>query len=198
MAELTFIYNQIPTIVQCSEKDLFKVAVDKFANKVHVNPSNLYFLYNGTIKIDLNQKIEVIFHNEIQNKTKIQILTYLTEEENRKNNFNISKDIICPKCNLPCLIEIKDYKMTFSRCKNAHTEKEVLISNFKNSQKVDESKKIFVLYANHRIMKNMILLNLTNIIMFALIIMKNLILFAKNVKLIYVWNVSLSIKIKKI
>ena len=100
MAELTFIYNQIPTVIQCSEKDLFKVAVDKLANKVHVNPSNLYFLYNGTIKIDLNQKIEVIFHNEIQNKTKIQILTYLTEEENQKNNFNISKDIICPKCNL--------------------------------------------------------------------------------------------------
>ena len=166
MAELTFIYNQIPTIVQYSEKDLFKIAVDKFANKVHVNPSNLYFLYNGTIKIDLNQKIEVIFHNEIQNKTKIQILTYLTEEENQKNNFNISKDIICPKCNLPCLIEIKDYKMTFSRCKNDHTEKEVL--------------------------------NLTNIIMFALIITKNSILFAKNVKLIYVWNASLSIKIKKI
>ena len=44
MAELTFIYNQIPTVVQCSEKDLFKVAVDKFANKVQLNPSNLYFL----------------------------------------------------------------------------------------------------------------------------------------------------------
>ena len=43
MAELSFIYNQTPTIIQCSEKDLFKVAVDKFANKVHVNSS--YFFY---------------------------------------------------------------------------------------------------------------------------------------------------------
>ena len=148
MAELTFIYNQIPTIFQCSEKEFFKVAVDKYASKVHVNPSNLYFLYNGTIKIDLNQKIEVIFHNEIQNKTKIQILTYLIEEENQKNNFNISKDIICPKCNLPCLIEIKDYKMTFSRCKNDHTKKEVLMSNFKGTQKIDESKIICELCKN--------------------------------------------------
>ena len=140
MAELTFIYNQIPTVVQCSEKDIFKVAVDKFANKAQVNPSNLYFLNNGTVKIDLNQKIEVIFHNEIQNKSKIQILTYLTEEENQNNNFNVSKDIICPKCNLPCLFEIKNYKMTFFRCKNDHTEKEVSMSNFKNSQLIDESK----------------------------------------------------------
>ena len=76
----------------------------------------------------------------MRNKNKIQILTYLREEEIEKNNIKISKEIICPKCSLPCLIEIKDYKMTFSGCKNDHMEKDVLISIYKNTQRIDESK----------------------------------------------------------
>ena len=70
MAELTFLFDQVPTVIQCSEKDLFKVAVEKFANKVHINPTNLYFLYDGTLKINLNQTIEEIFQKELKNKKK--------------------------------------------------------------------------------------------------------------------------------
>ena len=142
MAELTFIYNQIPTVIQCSEKDFFKVAVDKFAVKVNVNPSNLYFLYSGSMKIELNKKIEVLFKNELESKNKIQILTYLKEEEeeSQRNNIKISKELICPKCGLPCLIEIKDYKVSFSGCKNEHIEKDVLFSDYKATQRIDESK----------------------------------------------------------
>ena len=129
MAELTFLFDQVPTVIQCSEKDLFKVAVEKFANKVHVNPTNLYFLYDGTLKINLNQTIEEVFKKELKNKKKIQILAISNDEELPKNNSKTSKEIICPQCNLPCLIEFKDYKATFSCCKNNHTIKDVLLSD---------------------------------------------------------------------
>ena len=140
MAELTFLFDQVPTVIQCSEKDLFKVAVEKFANKVHVNPTNLYFLYDGTLKINLNQTIEEVFKKELKNKKKIQILAISNGEELPKNDSKTSKEIICPQCNLPCLIEFKDYKATFSCCKNNHTIKDVLLSDYKNKQKIDESK----------------------------------------------------------
>ena len=70
MAELTFIFNQISTVIMCSEKDLFNTAVEKFANKVLINSSNLHFLYDGTLKINLNQSIEEIFQKELKNKKK--------------------------------------------------------------------------------------------------------------------------------
>ena len=43
-----------------------------------------------------------------------------------------AREIICPECNLPCLIEFKDYKATFSCCKNNHTIRDVLLSDYKN------------------------------------------------------------------
>ena len=140
MAELTFIYNQMPTVILCSEKDLFKTAVEKFANKVLINPSNLHFLYGGTLKINLNQTIEEIFKKELKTKKKIQILVISNEEELPQNNFKISKEIICPQCFLPCLIKFNGYKIAFSCCKNNHTVKDVLLSDYKNKQKIDESK----------------------------------------------------------
>ena len=33
MAELTFLFDQVPTVIQCSEKDLFKVAVENLQIK---------------------------------------------------------------------------------------------------------------------------------------------------------------------
>ena len=140
MAELTFLFNQIPTVIQCSENDLFKVAVEKFANKVHVNSSNLYFLYNGSVNINLNQTTKEAFKKDLNSNKKIQILAISNEEELPRNNSKTSKEIICPKCNLPCLFEFKDYKATFSCCKNNHTLKDVLLSDYKNKQKIDESK----------------------------------------------------------
>ena len=140
MAELIFLFNQVPTVIQCSEKDKFKVAVEKFANKVHMNSSNFYFLNDGTIKINLNQTIEEVFKKELNSKKKIQILVISNEEQLLKNNYKTSKEIICPKCFFPCLIEFKDYKATFSCCKNNHTIKDVSLSDYKNMQKLDESK----------------------------------------------------------
>ena len=140
MAELIFLFNQVPTVIQCSEKDKFKVAVEKFANKVHMNSSNFYFLNDGTIKINLNQTIEEVFKKELNSKKKIQILVISNEEQLLKNNYKTSKEIICPKCFFPCLIEFKDYKATFSCCKNNHTIKDVSLSDYKNMQKIDESK----------------------------------------------------------
>ena len=139
MAELTFIFNQAPTTIQCQEKDLFKVAVEKFANKVGVNQSDLYFLSNGK-NIEPSQKVGEVFKNEIKQKNKIQILVYSAEDKKPSQNINTSKEIICPKCSEPCLIDIRDYKIYFSGCKKGHMEQDIPLSAFEMNQKLDESK----------------------------------------------------------
>ena len=113
MAELIFLFNQVPTMIQCSEKDKFKVAVEKFANKVHMNSSNFYFLNDGTIKINLNQTIEEVFKKELNSKKKIQILVISNEEQLLKNNYKTSKEIICPKCFFLVLSSLKIIKQPF-------------------------------------------------------------------------------------
>lgn len=139
MAELTFIFNQAPTTIQCQEKDFFKVAVEKFANKVGVNQSDLYFLSNGK-NIEPSQKVGEVFKNEIKTKNKIQILVYSAEDKKPSQNINTSKEIICPKCSEPCLIDIRDYKIYFSGCKKGHMEQDIPLSAFEMNQKLDESK----------------------------------------------------------
>ena len=158
MSELTFVFNQIPIVILCSEKDLFKTAVEKFANKVLINSSNLHFLYDGTLKINLNQTIGEIFKKELKSKKKIHILVISDEEELPKNNFKISKEIICPQCNLPCLIEFNEYKITFSCCKNDHTVKDVLLSDYKNKKK-SMSLKIFAKFVKPKIKQRLMKIN---------------------------------------
>ena len=141
MSELIFIYNQNPLKIQYKENDLIKDIIERFCLKAGVKSSDLHFLSNGNI-INPNNKIEDEFKSDLKNKSIIKILVNSNNEKNKIQNNKISTELICPKCNdnEPCQIEINDYKMTFSSCKNGHITKDISFSDIKNNLKVDESK----------------------------------------------------------
>ena len=139
MAELIFIYNQNPMKIQSNENELMKDVIERFCSKIGAKSSDLYFLSNGKL-IDPKNKVADEFKSDIKSKNMIKILAYSNKEENPIQNIKISTELICPKCNEPCQIEIHDYKMSFSSCKNGHTIKDIPFSDIKDNLKVDESK----------------------------------------------------------
>ena len=66
-------------------------------------------------------------------------LSNVDDEDNEKN-LKQSKDIICPICNEICLINLNDYKINFSDCKNGHKFINIMFDEFFDFQKIDESK----------------------------------------------------------
>ena len=144
MAEIIFIHNQQPIKMQCNENDIFKTVKEKFAQKVNIKSEYLYFLFNGRY-IESNETIEKIFSNELKNKSTIKVLVFKYNDEStvkiKNNNDNkISKDIICPKCGDICQIEIKNYKFNFICCKQGHVINDILFTDYRKNQKIDESK----------------------------------------------------------
>ena len=57
------------------------------------------------------------------------------DRENKKN----SKEIICPECKENIRININNYKIKLFNCKNGHNINNILLSEFQNSQYIDES-----------------------------------------------------------
>ena len=51
----------------------------------------------------------------------------------------ISKDIICPQCKENILLNIRDFKINLSGCKNKHNIKNILLNKYEESQKIDIS-----------------------------------------------------------
>ena len=143
MAEIIFIHDQRPIKMQCNEDDIFKTIKEKFAQKVKIKSEHLYFLFNGKY-IEPNEIIKDIFSNELKNKIEIKVLVFKYNDESvvklNNNDNKISSDIICPKCGDICQIELKNYKFNFIGCKNGHIINDISFSDYRNYQKIDESK----------------------------------------------------------
>ena len=109
----------------------------RYTNKINKDINKLYFIYNGNIINNNNIKLE-----EINNKeNEINILVYdINNNNNEIINEREYKDIICPYCGENCLIEIKDYKIYYSKCDNKHNINIILLDEFNNTQLIDEIK----------------------------------------------------------
>ena len=68
------------------------------------------------------------------------IVNELYNDKDNEANLKQSKDIICPICNEICLINLNDYKITFSHCKNNHRFTKIMFSEYFDFKKIDESK----------------------------------------------------------
>ena len=143
MSEVIFNYKGEQTIIQCQQNSKMKDICQNYSVKISKDISNLVFLYNGTqLKEDLNF-IELAnkFDKE---RNKMAIL--VTENNNtpitpiKKNQNNLSKEILCPECNEPIKIKLENYKVKLSECKNGHKNKILLLSEFKQQLFYDESK----------------------------------------------------------
>jgi len=140
MEEVKVIFNYEGTeiTIQCSINDKMKNIVDKFVLKAckKENENNLFYLYNGN-----NINYELTFDkqaNDFDKERKIMnILVAHNNEGKNKINEIISKDIICPECKENALINIENFKITLSGCKNNHIKNNIFLNELDNYQKID-------------------------------------------------------------
>ena len=140
MAEiiLNFIYNNHELKIPAKRNEFMKDIFKRYIIKIEKNINDIYFLYNGN-KINDEIKLEEI--NNLDNNINILVYEYMDIDEN-ENKYTIkhSKDIICPICSENCLISIEDYKIKLNQCDNEHQMPNLLLDEFNDSQKIDESK----------------------------------------------------------
>ena len=137
MVEVKFIYEGMNKDIQCDINEKFKDIINKFLIKINKNENiNLYYLYDGT-----QIKKELTFYeqaNQIdKNRKKMNVIVYNNLEETNKKKEIISKEIICFDCKENCLIDIKNFKINFSECKNNHKYNDILLNNYELTQKID-------------------------------------------------------------
>ena len=161
MAEAIFNYEGNNTIIQCNINDKMKDIINKFLIKIDKKEiDDFFFLYNGA---EVNK--ELTFNdqaNDIDKQRKKLNIIVNEIKKNQKKYEIISKDIICPECKKNTLIEIKDFKINLSGCKNNHIKndkllimmikiiyaKNIMIHSLNIVKRV---KKIYVLYAKKNI-----------------------------------------------
>ena len=136
--EIEFNYlGQIITI-SCDIQDNWKKVFKKLSNKIKKDVDSIYFLYSGTI-IDGNSTIEQKINSSDKERKKMTILVNDSDESIVESKIVKPKDISCPKCGDISKIDITDYKILF-QCKNNHNKGNILLNEYKSTQKVDISK----------------------------------------------------------
>ena len=138
MAEVTFIYNTLPTIIQCNKNDLFKDIIQKFAIKAELKLKYIHFIYEAKI-IDINLTFEQIAKGVDKKSGKINVLVINNIEDKNQETKEISKGIICPTCKENCFIKLDEYKMSLE-CNKGHKINDISFNEFNNNQKVDLAK----------------------------------------------------------
>ena len=149
---LIFNYNRREIIIQGHASDCMKDLFKKCCFKLQINYEDVYFTLNG---LEINEELKVeelgstegnirifVYEKNIQN---IQTEIDNKEQEEKSNiyknkNLAQSKDVICPTCGELCIIDIDEYKIKLSQCHNGHEKTNILLSDFKNTQTIDESK----------------------------------------------------------
>ena len=135
--EITFTYNGQNKIIESEQDEKMINIYEKYAKEIKVDLNNLYFLYNGSM-ITKEKELKTII-NRNQNIINIIVCELDNDEENEIKLIQ-SKDIICPICNEICLINFNDYRITFSDCKNGQRFTKIMLDEFFDFQKIDESK----------------------------------------------------------
>ena len=140
MAEVIFDYESFPINIQCNINDKMKDIINKFLIKIENKDQNiLYYLYNGSrINEELTFNEQANDYDKNRKKMNIKVTSdVLNKSENKKI---ISNDIICPECNENILINIKDFKINLSECKNKHNINNILLYFDKKTNKIKLNK----------------------------------------------------------
>ena len=136
--KINFIYKGINETIECNKDEYMDNIYKRYISKIQVDLDNLFFLCNGSM---INPEVKL--KNILKEKEKIiNMIVYEIDNDDEDNDINLkqSKHIICPICNEICLINLKDYKISFSNCKNGHRFTKIMFDEFFDFQKIDESK----------------------------------------------------------
>jgi len=145
MVEAEFNYNGIKTIIQCNLDNKIKDICKNYLNKINEDKNNIYFSYNGNAGNKFKEKLtfKEMINSEDQKRNKMNILVFkneIEEEKEEEKDIIKSKDIICPKCYESIKLQIIDYKIKLSECKNGHTIDNILLNEFEKMQYIDNKK----------------------------------------------------------
>ena len=150
MAEINFSFEGRNTNIKCDINDKIKDIINKFLIKVNKerNNNNLYYIYNGN---PINKELTFIEQANSLDKYRktMNVIVNSNFEENNNKNEIISKEIICLGCKENCLIEIKDFKINFNKCKNNHICNNILLNYYELTQKIDLNKIICDICINY-------------------------------------------------
>jgi hypothetical protein len=141
MSKVDFQFNGGSTIIQCNENDSMDTICSRFSDKVQIDKDKLIFSYNGKGGTEFNKRLSFsgMANLEDKIKNKMTVLVFTNEGNNNSNNIIKSKLVICPECKEISKLNIKDYKVTISDCKNGHTKGNLSLDEFEDSQKIDLS-----------------------------------------------------------
>jgi len=134
---LNFIYQGNTIKIQCKRNEYMKEIIKIFLDKISKDKNEVFFMcYGSKINEELNLE-------EVNKKDKeIEIMVYDINDKNIKNKkeaLKQNKDIICPECGNICLIDFKDYKIILNKCINKHSTENILLEEFYDLQKNNES-----------------------------------------------------------
>ena len=138
--QIEFIYKGRLINVQCNEEEKLKNIYTRICSKIELDINKVYFIYNGSL---LNEEftIESVINKFDKSRKMMNIIVDLKYGQNdNKKNLAKADLIICPQCKEPAKIFIKDYSITIFGCKNNHSINNILLDQFEETQKIDESK----------------------------------------------------------
>lgn len=139
MSKVIFHFKESKTDIFCKENEKMREICSRYASKIGEDLDSLFFIYSGK-SINLNLTFsEVINSSDSKNKCFI-LLVYSIEDKFKINNLIKSKQTFCPKCSENATFEIQNYKIKLT-CKNGDINY-LLISQYENNQKIDQSKVI--------------------------------------------------------
>ena len=141
MVEIIFNYNQKPVSIQSKLEDLFQSSIDKFIQKVLIDPKSVCYTANGGL-INPEKTVESQMSEAEKTIKQINVLVNNIEDDEQDNQPVIvqSKDIICPECKEPCIFTIENSKIKLFNCKNNHTIRNIKFTDFNKTQQLDISK----------------------------------------------------------
>ena len=141
MVEIIFNYEQKPVLIQSKLEDLFQSSIDKFIQKVLIDPKSVCYTANCGL-INPEKTIESQMNEDEKTIKEISVLVNNIEDDDQDNQPVIvqSKDIICPECKEPCIFTIENTQIKLFHCKNNHTIKNIKFTDFNKTQQLDISK----------------------------------------------------------
>ena len=132
--KINFAYNGQNFSFEFQKENTMELIIKRFSSEAGKDIKELFFLHNGDLVHPENKISELI-----DKKGGIQILVFDFEKEDEEEIIKQSKELICPICKEICMINFKDYKITFSNCKNGHICSNILFNEFNDFQKINES-----------------------------------------------------------
>ena len=139
MAYIEFQYKGTTITIQAKGDEKISEICNKFESKAEVDTTNLSYLYSGTTLIPdltLSQTIS----NYDKDRKKMMVMVIDNEPQTNVENLIKSPNLICPICKETALYEVQDHNIKIYNCKNGHITENLLLSEFENTQIIDESK----------------------------------------------------------